>query len=130
MARGCRYALEGLTDVLRIEMQGTGVKIILIEPGPVTSNIRQNAVPHFEKWIDWENSARADEYAQVKDRLYTDSGPDTFELPASAVTRKLLRALTAKNPKPRYYVTFPTYLMGALRRLLPTRLLDWVILRV
>ena len=55
-----KFALEGLTDVLRIEMADTNIKIILIEPGPITSDIRKNAIPHFERWIDWENSARAD----------------------------------------------------------------------
>ncbi|WP_296427655.1 SDR family NAD(P)-dependent oxidoreductase [Yoonia sp.] len=124
-----KFALEGLTDVLRIEMTGTPIKVILIEPGPVTSKIRENAIPHFEKWIDWENSARANDYKDVLSRLYSDSGPDKFELPASAVTKKLLHALTSARPKARYYVTTPTYLMGFLRRVLPTRLLDMVILR-
>ena len=125
-----KFALEGLTDVLRVEMGDTDIKIILIEPGPITSDIRQNAIPHFERWIDWKNSARATQYADLRDRLYTDSGPDTFELPASAVTRKLIHAATSKRPKARYFVTTPTYLMGVLRRILPTRLLDAVIARV
>ncbi len=124
-----KFALEGLTDVLRIEMSNTPIKVILIEPGPVTSKIRENAIPHFEKWIDWENSARADEYKDVLARLYTKSEPDKFELPPSAVTKKLLHALTSPRPKARYYVTTPTYLMGFLRRILPTRLLDAVILK-
>ena len=122
-----KFALEGLTDVLRIEMRDTPIKVILIEPGPITSKIRANAIPHFEKWIDTANSARAAQYETLKARLYEDTGPDTFELPASAVTKKIFHALTSANPKPRYYVTTPTYLMGNLRRLLPTRLLDWVI---
>lgn len=122
-----KFALEGLTDVLRIEMRDTPIKVILIEPGPITSKIRANAIPHFEKWIDTANSARAAQYETLKSRLYVDTGPDNFELPASAVTKKILHALTSANPKPRYYVTTPTYLMGTLRRLLPTRLLDWVI---
>lgn len=124
-----KFALEGLTDVLRLEMAGTGIKVILIEPGPITSDIRKNAIAHFERWIDWENSARADEYRPLLARLYTDSGPDRFELPASAVTAKLIHAVSAKRPKPRYYVTRPTYIMGALRRVLPTRLLDAVLRR-
>ncbi len=124
-----KYALEGLTDVLRIEMSDTPIKVILIEPGPITAKIRENAIPHFEKWIDWEGSARAGQYAQLRSRLYDDNGPDRFELPPSAVTRKILHALTSARPKPRYYVTTPTYLMGFLRRVLPTRLLDAVILR-
>jgi len=124
-----KFALEGLTDVLRIEMSDTPIKVILIEPGPVTSDIRQNAIPHFEKWIDWNGSARRTQYDELRDRLYTDSGPDKFELPASAVTKKLLHAVEAARPKPRYYVTTPTYLVGFLRRILPTRLLDALILR-
>ena len=125
-----KFALEGLSDTLRIEMRGTGVEIILIEPGPVTSKIRQNAIPHFEKWIDWEASPRADQYrASLRKRLYESSGPDAFELPASAVTRKLVHALEARRPRARYYVTTPTYMMGTLRRILPTRMLDRVLLK-
>lgn len=124
-----KFAIEGLTDTLRIEMRGTGVKVITIEPGPVTSKIRQNSVPHFERWIDWETSPRAGQYrASLLRRLYREGGrPDRFELPPSAVTAKLIRALESARPRPRYYVTTPTYLMGGLRRILPTRALDWVL---
>ena len=122
-----KFALEGLTDVLRIEMQGTGIHVSLIEPGPVTSRIRANAIPHFEKWIDWEASARAPEYAALRGRLYEDRGPDRFELPAGAVTARLIHAVESRRPRARYYVTTPTWLMGTLRRILPTRALDWVI---
>lgn len=124
-----KFALEALTDTLRIEMRDTGIKVVLIEPGPVTSKIRKNAIPHFEKWIDWENSPRADQYrATLNKRLYKDSDTkDAFELPPSAVTAKLLRALNSDRPKARYYVTTPTYIMGTLRRILPTRALDWLL---
>jgi len=89
-----KFALEGLTDTLRIEMRGTGIEVILIEPGPVTSRIRENAIPHFERWIDWQNSARSDQYAALKHRLYDDSGKkDAFELPAVSVTKKLIHAV-------------------------------------
>lgn len=126
-----KFALEGLTDVMRLEMRDTPIHFILIEPGPVTSKIRVNSIPHFEKWINWEGSARAEHYRRgLLKRLYEDRGKDAFELPASAVTAKLLRAVTAKNPKPRYYVTTPTYFMGFLRRILPTRALDNIIRRV
>lgn len=125
-----KYAVEGLTDTLRLEMAGTGVRVILIEPGPVSSKIRQNAIPHFERWIDWEASPRAEDYRRsLRKRLYESTGPDRFELPASAVTKKLVHALEAPRPRPRYYVTTPTHLMGNLRRVLPTRLLDWVLRR-
>ncbi|MFD1160126.1 SDR family NAD(P)-dependent oxidoreductase [Roseovarius aestuarii] len=126
-----KYALEGLTDTLRIEMRGTGIEVVLIEPGPVTSKIRVNSIPQFERWIDWENSPRADQYrASLLKRLYEHDGSrDTFELPASAVTKKLVHAVESRRPRARYYVTTPTYMMGTLRRILPTRALDWVLSR-
>ena len=123
-----KFAMEGLSDVLRIEMRGTGIDIILIEPGPIATKIRENAVPHFEQWIDWENSARREQYVSLRGRLYgVKTKKDAFELGPEAVTAKLIRALEDSRPKPRYYVTTPTYLMGFLRRLLPTRALDWLI---
>jgi NAD(P)-dependent dehydrogenase (short-subunit alcohol dehydrogenase family) len=125
-----KFALEGLSDVLRLEMAETGIRVILLEPGPITSNIRANSIPRFEHWINWQASPRADQYRDtLLQRLYERRGPDRFELPASAVTAKLVHALEHPRPRARYYVTTPTYLMGTLRRLLPTRALDWVIRR-
>ena len=125
-----KFAMEGLTDVMRIELRGSGIDIILIEPGPIATKIRENAIPHFERWIDWENSARSDLYRRLRGRLYDKkTKKDAFELDPAAVTAKLVHALEARRPKARYYVTTPTYLMGFARRLLPTRALDWMIAR-
>jgi len=98
--------------------------VVLIEPGPITSQIRQNAVAHFERWIDWQGSARRAEYESLRQRLYEDRRPDRFELPAAAVTEKLIRALESPRPRPRYRVTTPTHFAAIARRLLSTRLLD------
>jgi NAD(P)-dependent dehydrogenase (short-subunit alcohol dehydrogenase family) len=122
-----KFALEGLTDALRLEMADTGIKVSIIDPGPIETDFRKNAINEFERWIDWENSPRADQYRDsLLDQLYVGSsgGP---QWPASAVTRKLIHALEHPRPKPRYYVTTPTYLMGAARRILPTRTLDWLV---
>lgn len=124
-----KFAMEGLSDVMRIEMADTPIKVILIEPGPITSKIRANAIPHFERWINWQASPRRAQYeAGLNRRLYQPQvTPDHFELPASAVTAKLLRALESPRPKARYFVTTPTYLMSVARRILPGRALDWVL---
>lgn len=119
-----KFALEGLTDVLRIEMSKTPIHVVLIEPGPITSEFRNNTIPHFEKWIDHENSARADEYTKLIDDHMNKKGPTRFELPAEAVTKKLIHALESPRPRARYYVTVPTYIVGFLKRILPTRALD------
>ncbi len=122
-----KFAMEGLSDVLRLEMRGTGIHVSLIEPGPIPTRIRENAIPHFEKWIDWENSARKEEYGALRERLYHAGGPDKFELPPSAVTAKLIHALENPRPAARYYVTLATHISGFARRILPTSLLDWLI---
>ena len=126
-----KYAMEGLTDTLRVETYNQPIHVSLIEPGPITTLIRQNAQQHFEKWIDWENSPRRKIYENsVIPRLYAKAPkPDPGELPPSAVTKKLIHALESPRPKPRYYVTTPTYIMGALKRILPTRWLDSILAR-
>lgn len=125
-----KFAMEGLSDTLRREMRGTGIHVVLIEPGPITTSIRENARPHFEKWIDWKNSARSKAYGPLRERLYQEYSKDTFELPASAVTRKVIRALNSSTPKARYRITTPTYLMEGFRRILPTRWVDAIVARI
>ena len=121
-----KFALEGLTDVLRIEMEGTGISVILIQPGPITSRIRANSIPHFERWIDWQASPRAGQYRDsLLRRLYEPGGPDRFELPASAASAVIRRALETPRPRARYRLTRPTTMAEIGRRLLPTAALDW-----
>ncbi len=125
-----KYALEGYTDTLRLEMNGTPIHVILLEPGPIRTRIRQNARAHYERWIERENSVWATFYAEVLEpRLYAaDPAPDPFELSCEATTRKLIHALESRRPRARYYVTTPTYIVGIMRRLLPTRVLDRILL--
>ncbi|WP_095587383.1 SDR family NAD(P)-dependent oxidoreductase [Actibacterium ureilyticum] len=118
-----KFALEGMTDVLRQEMDGTGIRVSLIEPGPIATPFRKNAVAQFEKWIDWESSARADQYREsLLDQLYKGSSGPSW--PASAVTAKLIHAVESPRPRARYFVTTPTHIANGLRRVLPTGLLD------
>lgn len=126
-----KFAMEGLTDTLRLELHDSQIHIILIEPGPIGTRIRENSIPHFERWVDWKASIDKQEYeAKLIPRLYHPSKEkDRFELECSAVTDKLIHALESNKPNPRYYVTTPTHLAGALKRLLSTRLLDKVLLR-
>ena len=127
-----KFALEGLTDTLRLELHGSGIHAILIEPGPIATRIRQNSRQHFQDWISWEESHFEKIYRNaIMPRLFSDDKkPDPFELPASAVTRKLIHALEARKPRSRYYVTTPTYVFGILKRILPTYLYDRAIAAV
>ncbi|MDF1728467.1 MAG: SDR family NAD(P)-dependent oxidoreductase [Sulfitobacter sp.] len=122
-----KFALEGLTDTLRQEMRDTGIHVILIEPGPITSDFRRNSIRQFEKWIDWRTAPRAAQYeTSLRPRLYDSVAKARFELGPEAVVDKLFLACESPRPRPRYYVTVPTYFAGLLRRLLPTRALDRV----
>ena len=125
-----KFALEGLTDVLRLEMAEAGIHVVLIQPGPIRTAFRRNAIRQFERWVDWEASARAEQYrSRLLKRLYKAEAPDRFELPPAAVTAALIRALEARRPRPRYRVTFPTHAMALVCRLLPDRALDWLVAR-
>lgn len=122
-----KFALEGLSDAMRMELAGTGIEVSIIDPGPIDTAFRQNAIRQFERWIDWEKSARAGQYREsLLDTLYKGSskGP---QWPASAVTKALIHACEARRPKVRYHVTTPTHVMAMLRRILPARALDWVL---
>ena len=126
-----KHALEALSDVMRIELADDGIDVILIEPGPITTMFREKGIAPFERFIDWRNSARRAEYERfLVPRMYQPGAPDRWELPASAVTAKLVHALESPRPRPRYYVTTATYLAGYLRRVLSTRAMDRIIRKV
>lgn len=126
-----KHALEGLTETLRLEMRGEPIEVVLIEPGPITSDFRIKGRAAFERWIDWKSSARADMYrADLVPRLYGAGGKDAFELPAAAVTRAVIRALEARRPRARYRVTIPAKATWWARRLLPGALVEAITARV
>jgi NAD(P)-dependent dehydrogenase (short-subunit alcohol dehydrogenase family) len=125
-----KFALEGITDTLRQELSGTGISVSLIEPGPIESQFRKNAFAAYQQHIDAHNSAHCDTYQKMEARLRKKGPAAPFTLPAEAVLKKVIHALESANPRPRYYVTFPTYLFAVLRRLCSTRWLDKVLLKV
>ena len=125
-----KFALEGISDTLRLELKGTNIYVSLIEPGPITSRFRQNSLQLFNKNIDSKNSRFRKSYEATIARLETEGPAVPFTLEPEAVTKKVLHALQSSHPKPRYYVTFPTYLFAYLKRLLPTSLLDKLLAEV
>jgi NAD(P)-dependent dehydrogenase (short-subunit alcohol dehydrogenase family) len=122
-----KYALEGLTDTLRLELAGSGIHVSLIEPGPIASRFRENAFRAYQRNINPAGSPHQDMYRRMEERL-TKQGPAVpFTLPPEAVLNKVIHALESRHPKARYYVTFPTYLFGFLKRVLSDRMLDKVL---
>jgi short-subunit dehydrogenase len=124
-----KHALEGLTDTLRLELTGTGIYVSLIEPGPINSRFRDNAYVKFKQYVDVSTSAHRQVYAQIEQRLSTTDAVVPFTLPPEAVLKKVIHALEASRPQVRYYVTVPTYFLATLKRLLSSRVMDWVIRR-
>ena len=118
-----KFALEGLTDTLRLELHGTGIQVSLIDTGPVRSRFRENALAMFQRHIDVEASAHREVYRAVLARLEA-SGDAPFTLGPEAVARALVHVLESRRARPRYYVTAPSRVFALLRRLLPTWALD------
>lgn len=118
-----KYALEGLSETLRLELLGTGLHVSLIEPGPIDSRFEQNALAAFRKSVDIYGSIHADVYRERIQRMERGGSSSRFKLGPEAVLRKLAHALESPRPKPRYRVTVPTHVMAMLRRILSTRAL-------
>ncbi len=125
-----KFALEGLTDTLRLELAGSNIHVSLIEPGPIATRFRENALVHFRRHIDVAASVHRAAYAAQLARLEQPGPAAPFTLPPAAVVDKLIHALESRRPRPRYYVTVPTYLIGYARRLLSTRGLDRLLARI
>jgi len=119
-----KFALEGLTDTLRLELAGSHIHVVLVEPGPITSRFRENAYAAYRRNIDVEHSVHHASYRRMEERLTTRGPAVPFTLPPEAVLKKVILALESRRPRPRYYVTVPTYLFGYLKRVLTQRALD------
>ncbi|MGE5154955.1 MAG: SDR family oxidoreductase [Bdellovibrio bacteriovorus] len=125
-----KFALEGLTDTLRLELRGSGIQVSLIEPGPILSRFRENAHRAFKAHVNAEASVHREAYRSAEARLTKEGPAQPFTLPPEAVLTKLIHALESPRPRARYYVTFPTHLLGLLRRVLSTEGLDRLLARV
>lgn len=118
-----KFAIEAMSDTLRLELQGTNIHVSLIEPGPIATRFVEHAMAAFDRNVDETMSYYREAYVKQRQRL-NGGGAKRFKLPPEAVALKLLHALESRKPKRRYYVTVPTYVMAWARRLLPPPALD------
>ncbi|MDH3448328.1 MAG: SDR family oxidoreductase [Gammaproteobacteria bacterium] len=125
-----KFAIEGFSDTLRLELAGTNIHVSLIEPGPVESRFRANAYRAFQQHIDVENSVHRERYGKMIQRFEASGNLQPFTLPPEAVLKRVLHALESRRPRIRYPVTFPTYLFTWLKRVLSDRMLDRILRRV
>ena len=92
-----KFALEGLSDTLRQELSGTGIHVVLIEPGPVLSRFRANALAAFRRHVDPTAGFHAGIYQAMLKRLEAEGAVAPFTLPPEAVLRQLVRALETRR---------------------------------
>ena len=121
-----KFAIEGLVDTLRLELKQTRIKLSLVQPGPIKSKFRQNALLAFKENVDPSNSDYKREYETMIKRLNSDKNVQ-FTLAPESVLRCVLHALESKVPKNHYRVTFPTKLFGILCRILPSSWMDHIL---
>lgn len=122
-----KFAIEGLSDTLRLELRGSNIFVSLIEPGPILSEFRRNALIAMQENIDIEHSIHRDKYYGILERLKKEGPAAPFTLPPQAVLKRVIHAMESRRPKPRYSVTFPTYLFAFLKRILSHRQLDHIL---
>jgi NAD(P)-dependent dehydrogenase (short-subunit alcohol dehydrogenase family) len=117
-----KYALEGLTVTMRMELEGSGIEVSLIEPGPITSRFTANALTKIREHVDLEGSVHAEQYRRQLRRLEGGGQPSRHKLGPEAVYNVLTHALTAPRPRPHYLVTTPAKQGAFLKRILPAAL--------
>ncbi len=120
-----KFALESLSDAMRHELHGTGIHVSLIEPGPIRSRFVEHAMEQLQANVDIEGSLHRDIYHARLEKM-KQGGASRFKLEPEAVVRKLIHAVESPRPKTRYYVTVPTYVAAAAKRVLPPPVADWL----
>ncbi|MDF3055728.1 MAG: oxidoreductase, short chain dehydrogenase/reductase family [Gammaproteobacteria bacterium] len=131
-----KFAIEGLTDAFRIELRDSNILFSLIEPGRIKTKFLGNAqgsrdkaqaLADLNKNLDKENSQNSSN--PVPPSNAADKYASPLALGPEAVVQKLIHALESSNPRARYYVGFPTYLFAFLKRILPSKWLDAVMVK-
>ena len=117
-----KHAIEGLMLCQMLELKRSGIKVSLIEPGPVRSRIAPNGLPWLNKYIDIENSVHRRAYQWQIARMTSGGSNNRFKLGPEAVYAALDKALNAANPRVHYRVTLVTKVGVFLKRILPHRL--------
>jgi NAD(P)-dependent dehydrogenase (short-subunit alcohol dehydrogenase family) len=122
-----KFAVEGMADTLRLELHGSGIHVVLIEPGPIDSRFREHAIEQIDRTIDIDGSIHHAEYRRMLSRRAGGASSSRFRRPPEAVVAALIKAVERPRPAARYRVTAPTTIGWYLSRLLPARAMDRII---
>ncbi|MGI9482654.1 MAG: SDR family oxidoreductase [Hyphomicrobiales bacterium] len=125
-----KFALEGLSSAMRLELAGTNIFVSIIEPGPIQSRFPENALAKFHENIDIDASHHRETYRRHLALLENGGTSSRLKLGPDAVFKKLIHALESPKPRPHYHVTLATTIMATARRAMPARLFDRFVLYV
>ena len=114
-----KYAVEALSDALRFEVAGFGIKVVLIEPGLITTNF-EAAVAAGMPTGEGPYAAFNEQVQAATTEAY-DGPMARFGGPPEAVAKVIEKALTKASPKPRYTVTISAPAAMAARKVLGDR---------
>lgn len=124
-----KFALEGLTDAMRMELRPWGISVSIIEPGAIATPIWEKSLSQAD--TDQENLSQSalNLYGQAMQAVRKSVGIIASKgIPADIVAQSVLHALTAKHPKTRYLVGQDAKIGVFLKRLLPDKVYDRLIL--
>ncbi len=122
---GSKFALEGLSDALRLELAPAGVAVVVVQPGAIATAIWETSRQRAMNLLPRYPADAWTHYGSVLDRLQDIRVPPRAA-PAERVARVVARALAARRPRTRYHVGWDARAGVLLARLLPGRALDWV----
>ena len=122
-----KYAIEGLRDTLRLELEGSNIYVILLNTGPITSDFRKNAMQKLRDNVDIEHSIFKEKYEK---NLSANKSKVPFNEEAISVAKVVQEIIDSKRPKPRYYITKATYILGYIKRAVSTTLLDKILMKI
>jgi NAD(P)-dependent dehydrogenase (short-subunit alcohol dehydrogenase family) len=127
-----KFALEGFTLTLRQECRGTGIRVSLINPGPIVSELRNKARDIYQDTVAKKtDSHHHHAYRRMEEAYFSEQHSSrNLQQPPTAVVKKLLHALNSNHPKIHYYVGWPAQLMAALKKILPERVFNWLLSKI
>ena len=120
-----KHALEGWSDVLRLEVDQFGIDVVIVEPGMIKTNIGNYSAQYFEKYS--KNSAYANFYGSPDDK--EENSFDNYSDPI-VIAKVIDKAIDARSPKTRYSAGAYSWILLTMRGILPDKWFDKLIVKV
>ncbi|HKB71384.1 MAG TPA: SDR family oxidoreductase [Thermoanaerobaculia bacterium] len=117
-----KYALEAISDALRLEVERFGIRVVLVEPGPIRTRFGERVEHEVEPIAADTESPYHSWYVKAFERFRRETRIGS--LPPEAVARVVLKAAGRRRPRARYLVTWPAKLFAFAKRIVPDAVMD------